>query len=196
MDLRALSRLLEPVVNRLRLLVGRGHLTRVNDATAVQTVQAVFLAGETHEGMERLQQYGFTSHPHPGGATETLALFVGGDRGNGVVICAGDRQYRLRPLAEGEVALYDDLGQVVHLRRGGILIDSPLNVTVRAGEILRLEGREVHLHAQEKYRWDVNGHGQVWWPNKVDSWTIGAVGGQSFPISPAEIEGASGKWPT
>lgn len=34
-----------------------------------------------------------------------------------------DRRYRLQGLAAGEVALYDDLGQKVHLTRGGIVID-------------------------------------------------------------------------
>lgn len=33
-----------------------------------------------------------------------------------------DRRYRLQGLKTGEVALYDDIGQCVHLTRGGILI--------------------------------------------------------------------------
>lgn len=55
---------LPTLLRRVRLIVGRGTLHRTNDAGAVQTVQAEFLKGEVRDGMERVQNYGFTSHAH------------------------------------------------------------------------------------------------------------------------------------
>lgn len=128
--------------------------------------------------MERVQNYGFTSHPHPGGATETLALFVGGDRGNGLVIVAGDRRYRLRPLVEGEVALYDDLGQVVHLKRTGIHIVTPLDI--------RMEGENVRIHARSSLHVDCGGNGWVHTPGHRDDYVIGSTSA-AHPLAPPEV---------
>jgi len=143
---------------RLGLLIGRGILTLVNDGPACQRVQSTYLPGEVREAMERIQDYGFTSVPHAG--QETLALFVGGDRSNGVVIAVNDRLYRLKGLQTGEVALYDDQGQVVHLTRSGITVSTPLSVTVSAGQSLRLEAEDIALHGRTSLSWDVDGYGR------------------------------------
>ncbi len=187
MGLETLARQLglPALTRRVRLTVARGVLHLVNDALKVQTMQVEFLSGEVRDNIERMQNYGMTSVPLAG--MEPVAVFVGGDRSNGVVIAVGDRQYRLNSLRTGEVTLYDDLGQKVHLTREGINVESPFNVTVKAGQTLRLEGNEVHLHAQTLYRWDVNGHGQVWHPTSVDPWTIGETSGTPHPITPPEI---------
>ncbi|MGE4528579.1 MAG: phage baseplate assembly protein V [Rhodospirillaceae bacterium] len=124
MDMRAfmeaIAAAIDPLTKRVRLLVGKGTLHLVNDAPQVQTVQATFLAGETRDDVERSQDYGFTSVPLPG--MQPIAVFVGGDRSNGIVLAVADRTYRLRGLAGGEVAIYDDLGQKVHLTRAGIVV--------------------------------------------------------------------------
>jgi phage gp45-like len=41
-----------------------------------------------------------------------------------IVLVVGDRRYRLKNLQDGEVAIYDDLGQKVHLTRDGIRVDA------------------------------------------------------------------------
>lgn len=187
MDADMIARLigLPALTRRLRLLVARGVLHRVDDDAQVQAVQVGLLPDEVRDGVERVQDYGFTSVPLAG--MEPLAVFVGGDRSNGVVIAVADRQYRLKGLRGGEVALYDDRGQVVHLTREGIRVESPFNVTVKAGQTLRLEGDVVQLHAHTLYRFDVNGHGQVWHPTSVDPWQIGETAGTPHPITPPEI---------
>ena len=87
----------------------------------MQTLQIKLLADEAKDDIEHVEPYGLTACPHPG--AEHVTLFFGGDRSHGVVIVVADRRYRLQGLAAGEVALYDDLGQKVHLTRGGIVID-------------------------------------------------------------------------
>lgn len=114
------QRSLKALFRRVQLMVGRGVLRLAGDGHAVQKLQAEFLSGEIRDGIERVQQYGFTSAPLAG--MDVIALFLGGDRGNGVAICVNDRSFRLKGMKDGEVALYDDLGQSVHLTREGIVV--------------------------------------------------------------------------
>lgn len=106
-----------PFKRRIMLMVGRAVLRLVNDGTKLQTLQISLLDGEVRDGVERVQEYGFTSHPLPG--AECAAVFLGGNRDHGLVIAIDDRRYRLTALAAGEVALYDDLGKSLVLKRNG-----------------------------------------------------------------------------
>ena len=116
---RALSR-------RLSMMIGRCVLSLVDDAAKMQSVTVRLLADEVKGGVERVQQYGFTSHPHPG--AEGVCLFVEGGRDHGLVIALDDRRYRLTGLAAGEVALYDDQGQSVVIKRDRIAVTAPVVV--------------------------------------------------------------------
>lgn len=131
--MQGLARFMAPLEGRIRLMLGRAVIAVVNDAAKAQALQLELLTDEVQEDVERFSGYGFTSHPHPG--AEALVAFVGGTRSHGVVVQVEDRRYRLKGLAEGEVAIFDDLGQVVHLKRDGIHIDSPNKVTIEAPEV-------------------------------------------------------------
>lgn len=116
---RALEKLIAPLRRRVGLMVGRCVVNLVNDALKMQGVQISLLSDETRDNVERLQNYGFSSNPHPG--AEAVAVAVGGSRNHAVVIVCDDRRYRLTGLAEGEVALYDDLGSKIVLKRGNVI---------------------------------------------------------------------------
>tara|TARA_R110002110_G_scaffold64634_8_gene178591 strand:+ start:2421 stop:2936 length:516 start_codon:yes stop_codon:yes gene_type:complete len=120
--------------NRLMMLLVRGIVSAVQDDKALQTLSLDLLADESKDGVERFQDYGFTTHPPTG--LEALVAFVGGNRSHGIVLAVGDRKFRLRNLASGEVALYDDQGQKVYIRRDGILVESDFKITLRAPQIL------------------------------------------------------------
>lgn len=120
MDQRTAGRLFGPVWRRLRLLVSRGVLALVDDASRMQSVQ-VTLLGEQPAWAERFQDYGLSTHPLAG--AEAVVVSVGGARAHLVAIAVDDRQYRIGSLKPGEVTLYDDQGQRVHLTREGIVID-------------------------------------------------------------------------
>jgi phage baseplate assembly protein V len=109
------------VAGRVRLSIGRVVLDLVNDAAKLQALQVTVRADEVRANAEHFQHYGFTSVPLPG--AEGIGLAVGGSADHIVVINVDDRRYRLKPLAEGEVALYDDQGQKIHLTRNGIVVD-------------------------------------------------------------------------
>jgi len=99
---------------RLQLLFGHGVAALVGH----QKVQARVLDGEVLPNITRVEPYGFSYRPKPG--AQTYLLFPGGDRSYGVAIIIGDKQYNMQ-LEEGEVALHDDEGNYVHIKRGGII---------------------------------------------------------------------------
>ncbi|MFP3944635.1 MAG: phage baseplate assembly protein V [Alphaproteobacteria bacterium] len=132
--IRTVNRLTARLKRQIRVMAARAVIRIVNDALKMQEVQAASFSGEVLGGVERFQNYGFTSVPLNG--AEGIVLALGGARSHSVVICVDDRRYRLKPLSAGEVALYDDLGQKVHLKRDQIHIESPAKVTVEAPEVL------------------------------------------------------------
>lgn len=103
---REFMKLLSPLSRRLRLMASRAVLSLISDATGMQIVQVKLLNGEVRNGIERYQQYGFTSVPLPG--AEGIYLSLGADRDHGVIIVADDRRYRIKGLQSGEVAIYTD----------------------------------------------------------------------------------------
>lgn len=177
-----LRKLMEPLQRRIMLMVGRCVLNAVYDSAPTQLCQASMLTDEVRDKMERMTEYGYTSRPHPG--AHGLAVFVGGERGHGIVIATGDTRYRLVALEYGEVALYDDLDQIVKLKRNGIDVETPLNVMIRSngeGKTLRLEADRVEIHGREYLQTDVHGKGQreTWTGGTnwhTDTYTTGASG--------------------
>lgn len=143
--MNGLQRFLQPLEGRVRGMVGRAIVRLVDDATRAQSVQVELLEGETQDAVERYQDYGFTSVPHPG--AEAVAVAVGGLRSHMIVIKVEDRRYRLTGLEQGEVALFDDLGQVIKLGRERIEIVSETEVKVTAPKVI-VESDDVHLGAE------------------------------------------------
>ena len=174
---RTILKLMAPLWRRVMLMVGRALVHAVNDGLKMQELQISLLKGETLEGVEHWLPYGFTHHPHPG--AEALAVFLGGNRNHGIVVAVADRRYRLYPLAEGEMAIHDDLGQKVHLKRNGIVVEG-LNILLKSAGVIRLEGDGVEIHGREYVQTDVHGLGErrTWsggtdWQD--DTFTTGAV---------------------
>ncbi|MEW5893387.1 MAG: phage baseplate assembly protein V [Pseudomonadota bacterium] len=125
---REIAKMLAPLSRRLRLMASRAVLSLISDATGMQIVQVKLLNGEVRDGIERVQNYGFTSVPLPG--AEAIFLSLGGDRDHGIVITADDRRYRIKGLQGGEVAIYTDEDKAAGEHR-----------------ILFKRGKEIHLVA-------------------------------------------------
>ncbi len=117
--IRTIKKIMDPLHRRVRLMVFRGTITLVNDALKEQGLQITLMSGETLDDVERYQQYGSTSVPHPGG--ECIGVSLGGNHNHSIVIATGDRRYRLTGLEQGEVALYSDEGDYVKLKRGRVV---------------------------------------------------------------------------
>lgn len=114
----------------LKNLLSRGTVVLVNAAAKMQGMQVRLLAGEVKDGMEHFEPYGFTSNPL--GGAEVLAAFFGGDRSHGVIICAGDRRFRLQNTKPGEVALYTDEGDKIHFKRDRVIEIETMTLKVKA----------------------------------------------------------------
>ena len=115
--MQLLQRALRPLSQRVQLMIGRAVLQLVNDGDAMQSLQVALLADELRGDVERFQNYGFTSHPMAG--AEAVAVCVAGSRDHVIVVAVDDRRYRLKGLAEGEVAIYTDQGDHIVIKRGG-----------------------------------------------------------------------------
>lgn len=125
----------------LKNLLVRGVVSLVNAAGKMQGMQVKLLAGEVKDGMEHFEPYGFTSNPLAG--AEALAAFFGGDRSHGVIICAGDRRFRLQNTAPGEVALYTDEGDKLHFKRGRVIEIETLTLKVKAETAVEFDTPEI-----------------------------------------------------
>jgi phage baseplate assembly protein V len=132
-------------------MVARCVLALIDDSLARQGVQVTLLAGET-QGLERVQQYGFTSVPEAG--AEGIALAVGGSAGHRVVIALDDRRYRKTGLAAGEVAVYHKSGSSLHFKADGSCVIEATNFLIGAGAaepiplgdaLLAWQNNHVHL---------------------------------------------------
>lgn len=104
----------------LRNLIAIGVARLFYPSRELQEVQVDIRDNETRDGLEHALPYGFAHLPKAG--AECVNVFPAGDKGFGLVISVYDRRYRLQLDKPGEVALYDDQGQTVHLTRDGIVI--------------------------------------------------------------------------
>ncbi|MDU9391534.1 phage baseplate assembly protein V [Pseudomonas sp. zfem002] len=114
-----------------RNFIVRGVLALVNAASKMQSVQMRLTAGELKDNVEHFEPYGITSNPHPG--AEGVTLFVNGDRSHAITVCVADRRYRLQGLEGGEVAIYTDEKDFIHLKRNRTIAIETLQLEVKAG---------------------------------------------------------------
>lgn len=120
--------------SRVRGMVARAIVRLVDDARQAQELQIELLSDESQDAVERFQNYGLTSVPHAG--AEALVVFAGGLRSHGVVLAVEDRRYRLTGLQDGEVALFDDLGNVIKLGRERIDVIAVTELRVEAPKVV------------------------------------------------------------
>lgn len=106
--------MIRQVWNRLQLLCAQGVTTLIG----ADKVQVRVLDGETLHNLDRVEPYGLSYRPQPG--SRAYLFFPSGDRSYGVALVIGDKRYQM-DLQPGEVALHDDEGNHVHLKRGGVI---------------------------------------------------------------------------
>lgn len=131
-----LNKILEPIRNRVRMIVSRAIVSYIDDTTKMQILQISVLKGEVKDNVERVQNYGFTSHPLKD--AEAVALFINGNKDHGLVIAVDDTRYRFKNLPEGGVVVYDYDGNYIKLTKdNGIEIEAPnKDINIKAsGEI-------------------------------------------------------------
>jgi phage baseplate assembly protein V len=153
------GRAIDKAMSRVRKAF-RAVLTNIDSSTPIQLVQADGLAGEQLQDNELMQHYGVTSVP-PAGA-QLVVIPIGGKTAHGIIIATEHVQYRLKGLESGEVALYDDLGQVVYLTRDGIVIKGAgLPVTITDTPSVTLDTPTTHLTGNLVVDGDMSNQGSI-----------------------------------
>lgn len=133
------NRLLSPIAARLRGIAARGNLTACTDPGTGDVMRAQLTTddGGVNSNVPYPGHYGHASLPPAG--CKPFVLANGGDSGQSVVVAMGDVTWRIA-LDDGEVAIYDDLGQSVHLTRAGIVMrGAGLPVTITDTPLVRIE---------------------------------------------------------
>jgi phage baseplate assembly protein V len=121
---------LNRLARRILLMMARGSITLVDDTKPVQMLQLRINGLELISDIPRFIEYGFTSNPPAG--TQAVVAMKNGDRNDGIVIATSNAKYRMKGLATGEVAIYDDSGQSVYLSAAGIVVNGggkPIEIT-------------------------------------------------------------------
>lgn len=116
---------IKPLETRIRQIVRRAVVKVVVDDGLYQEIQVEFL-GQLRKALV-MQPYGYSSKPHPD--SEALLGAIGGSPSKLFAFVIGDRRYRVKELADGEVVVHDDQGSEVYFKRGGLHVKSSSGTT-------------------------------------------------------------------
>lgn len=115
------------------------------------------LGGESVTG-ELFQHYGFSSAPLPG--AEYLVVPVGGNSKHAVVVASEDGRYRIQ-LKDGEVSLYTDEGDYVHMKRGRLIEVVTEELVFKVKNKVRFETPLVEVTGDEHVLGNIKADGEV-----------------------------------
>ena len=121
----------------------RATVTGAKPETKLRELQTSFNKNSVQSDLEHLEPYGFTSEPFVDGQTDALNLYFDEERNHGVVLTVADRRYRITNMQQGEVAIYDDKGRHIYLKRDGIEVDgvsSPITIKTSGKVIINAAG--------------------------------------------------------
>lgn len=145
---RYINRLFAAKMRQMRNIVARGAVKMVGDGSKLQTNQISLLDGELIDGAERAQQYGFSSHPQAG--AECFVVFVGADRSHPIILSVEDRRYRVQGCAAGEVVIYTDEGDRIHLKRDNTIEVTTKHFVVKAEDDATIKTKKFTVEASEE----------------------------------------------
>lgn len=120
------------MMKKLRSLIRVGKIALVSSGKT-QSLQVETTKGETLDSVRFIEPYGFTAVPVNG--SETVVVNIGANGGNPVALVVGGRLFRLQDLKQGEVALYTDEGDKIHLKRGHEIAVKTTKFVIDADEI-------------------------------------------------------------
>jgi phage gp45-like len=134
--------IIDELIHKMRLIVGRCIIIASGYDSNDLKVDVELLAGEKRRKLDFLQQYGLISRPI--GDVSGLALFVGGNRANGVVVaCNGEEAAMQKKLEPGEVCLLSPCGQQIYLKKDGSVSIVSGNGEIKVdGKLIVTEGIE------------------------------------------------------
>lgn len=143
---------LEKVINELIELIRQSSLEQQEQLAGLirfgmvnlvekgqtQHCQVKTAAGEILNDVAFLEPYGFTAKPKK--KSETLIFNVNGNKFNNVVLNIGSRELRFKELNDGEVAMYDDSGNLLHFKNGGIIDFKAADTLTQTAQTINISG--------------------------------------------------------
>jgi len=129
----------DKIIRRLKLILSVGNVITTN-----QTIQTVdFASGEVPENIKYAQGYGIEVYPLPG--SKSVAIFNAGDRSQGISILTVDKRHT-HELEAGDVMLYDNRDQFVHLKNSGIDINVVGELNITATGNINMNATKINLN--------------------------------------------------
>ena len=134
----------DETANKTRTMIRRVVIKNFDDSGQTQTATIESAENIIHDHVEILQPYGFATLPPADGAIG-IALSVGGDEGDPVVLPVANPANRMGRLDPGDAALYNAGGDQVILRANGTLeikmggaatLEIPDGVTIKTTKLL------------------------------------------------------------
>ena len=116
------NRLVADLKNRVYVMIGRAVLSSTDDSKSLQVLTCDLFSGENRDDVERLQNFGFTSHAPAG--SQCLVVYPGGNRDRAVVVVADNAEKRITDLAEGDSAVYNASGVIIKATGEGIELEA------------------------------------------------------------------------
>lgn len=117
----------------MRGMIRRVTIKEVKDDGEMQTASVEAADGIFREDVEVLQPYGFGSNPPDDGALG-IAIAIGGDQGDQVILPIGNPSARMGKLPKGAVGVSNASGdKVVILPNGTIEITSAGSIVLKRG---------------------------------------------------------------
>jgi len=158
-----LERELAQIMRRLDMMVARGASTGISDGGGMQTMQADMLEGEAIDELERFQSFGISSVPPAG--SDVLAVFIGGNRDQGVVLAINDRGSRPTGLQAGETMIYNAAEVTILLNAAGELVIKPKTKVIieapQTVEITAPEGVVIKTDTRLRVEGDIEATGSI-----------------------------------
>jgi phage baseplate assembly protein V len=138
---------------RMLKAISRGWKTTGIDTGTVQFMQVQLGPQELKDSVPRVAEFGFTSNPPIG--SDVIALFIGGDRSNGVVVATGHQASRPTGLQPGETMIYSQDGKSIYMTKSGgivvnannqsVTVNNATTVTINAANVINLETPQVNV---------------------------------------------------
>ncbi len=142
----------------------RAVIKRVNTSGDKVKMQVAGLADETGQDYEMFQTFGITSNPPTD--TEAIVIPLGGKSSHSIIIATENGSYRVKSLAPGEVAIYNQDGAKITLKKGKIIeVDCTdfkvncVNYSVNASAGASFETPNLKASAQLTAAGQINGNG-------------------------------------
>lgn len=134
-----LEKLLAPLRHKIAAVISKAVVEIINDSTGLQVIQVSLGKDEIQDGLERIQEYGFSSHPHP--EAEAVVGFINGNRNQGIILKVDDHRYRVVETSEGTTTVYSSGGNKVQLTPDGkIYVTANGDDVIVNGDAIKLGG--------------------------------------------------------